>query len=128
LPVHLQKHLAPRVAEKMRQSGQTETARIILQIALEGPTVSVEAALEESQLLLTNGEKQQAINVLENLTKDDGRTSPETFVQLINLKIKEDAKVSDEDLAQLRVMQFEQPDQDVQVCLGSPNFATHGRI
>ncbi len=118
LPQHLQKHLAPRVAQKLRQFGDEETALIILDVAVETDGVTSAALVEKSQLLLATGREAEALTTLESLPQNDGRTTAAAFLQLLDLRLQSDGVVTDEDINTLQTYRFENTDSDMRTRLG----------
>ncbi len=107
LPVTLQTHLAPRVAEKLRQSGNFDAARIVLQAVTDTPGMGVDAKIEGTELLVAVGETDAAIDALQETAEQSVRVSPEALLRLLELKIEEEKPIEDSELEALRAFQFE---------------------
>ena len=110
LPQHLQQHLAPRVAQKLRQFGEEETALIILSVAVDQDDVAPAALVEQSQLLLATGREAEALTTLESLPQTNGRTTASTFLQLLDLRLQNGDVITDDDINTLQTFRFENTD------------------
>ncbi|SEM60400.1 hypothetical protein SAMN04488003_10274 [Loktanella fryxellensis] len=113
LPLPLQTHLGPRLADVMNRSGHTEFSEGLLMPAMKLAEPPIASAVVSSELASSRGQISEAAKPLEALALRSPRMTPEAFVRLVDLQIEAGEVVADDQLALLETFAFEYRKQEV---------------
>lgn len=100
LPLHLRRHLGPRLAQQFLDAGQGETARLIRNAVARAPGDHGPAqGLVEARLALAEGDPGARAALADLVAQDDG-VAPEAFAELLRSELEaEDVSESAADTA-----------------------------
>lgn len=107
LPIALQLHLAPELAERFIAIGATAAADEVLDVSRSDPARPVEAELAETALSEALGSPEDAVAALADLATTDPRMTPEAMVDFLNGAVETGAPLRDADFILADAMRFE---------------------
>ena len=107
LPIALQLHLAPKLAERLIAIGATSAAEEVLGVSRSDPARSMAAELAETALSEALGSTEDAVAALAEIATNDPRMTPEAMVNFLNGAVETGAPLRDKDFILADAMRFE---------------------
>ena len=107
LPLPLQAHLAPRLAQRLTALGEPDLAESLLTPALDGLASNADATLAISDISRATGELDRAGDALATLTNTDANAGPEALLALLTLMLDQGQPIPAETVALAEASLFE---------------------
>ena len=107
LPVYVQQTIAPRLTEALLAIGAEDAALQVLERQTSGQTGGVSRALAEVSLADALGEGAQAMDQIQDIARNDPRTSPEAMARFFRDGASREIAFSDEDFLLADALRFE---------------------
>ena len=110
LPLHLQSHLAPRLAVRLTALGEPDLAESLLTPSLEDLSTKPEATLALSEISRATGEVDRASAALEDLAGNVANAGPAAILALLDLTLAEGTPIAADTIALAEATLFEHRD------------------
>lgn len=107
LPVALQKHLSPLVADRFLAVGDTDGAMQVLSVIGSEPAPTVDATLAQASLTRVLGEPAQATETLAEMAETNPRMTPEAMIRFLTEAVADDVPLDEDDFTLADAFRFE---------------------
>ena len=97
LPAHLKPHLGPKLAARLAEAGETDTAEAILASLERGAQAGSPATdLARARLSLAKGEPESAVEPLSTVVQSNSALSPAALIAMIDTAVAANQPIGDE--------------------------------
>lgn len=107
LPLRLQSHLGPRLADRFLAIGDIDAAEAALSNRVHQADQSVDMAIAEIKLQAERGDDDEVLEELTTLAETDGRMTPEALLGLLSLNQINDTPLDESLLSLAAALRFE---------------------
>ncbi len=107
LPEHVQRHLVPRMAERLAVLGEVDSAENLLNGGNGQELATAESVVIAAEIAADRGAIAEAEEALNALAQSDHRITPDALISLIDLQIAQDKTIDPAMFALLETKRFE---------------------